>query len=153
MQVLVVKLFFFFFQAEDGIRDHCVTGVQTCALPILVIDMAVFGERASTVEVLLSIVPMVAVAPRLREGTHQLERHIADERRTSRGFAVADERREDRALTALWCGQHLRIAIVPGFGKMELPTALVRVREDLPREITRQGLATRGCNRRLQIGC
>src|SRR5947207_9739826 len=27
-------LFFFFFQAEDGIRDHCVTGVQTCALPI-----------------------------------------------------------------------------------------------------------------------
>src|SRR5260221_9239288 len=28
-------VFFFFFQAEDGIRDHCVTGVQTCALPIL----------------------------------------------------------------------------------------------------------------------
>src|SRR5947207_10404165 len=26
--------YFFFFQAEDGIRDHCVTGVQTCALPI-----------------------------------------------------------------------------------------------------------------------
>src|SRR5436190_18352907 len=26
--------FFFFFQAEDGIRDHCVTEVQTCALPI-----------------------------------------------------------------------------------------------------------------------
>src|SRR5260221_2884940 len=28
---------FFFFQAEDGIRDHCVTGVQTCALPICVV--------------------------------------------------------------------------------------------------------------------
>src|SRR6267143_4022866 len=26
---------FFFFQAEDGIRDGTVTGVQTCALPIL----------------------------------------------------------------------------------------------------------------------
>src|SRR2546421_6932772 len=26
---------FFFFQAEDGIRDLIVTGVQTCALPIL----------------------------------------------------------------------------------------------------------------------
>src|SRR5438132_10715104 len=24
----------FFFQAKDGIRAHCVTGVQTCALPI-----------------------------------------------------------------------------------------------------------------------
>src|SRR3989440_12364788 len=28
-------IFFFFFQAEDGIRDLIVTGVQTCALPIL----------------------------------------------------------------------------------------------------------------------
>src|SRR5258708_11668134 len=28
-------LLFFFFQAEDGIRDDLVTGVQTCALPIL----------------------------------------------------------------------------------------------------------------------
>src|SRR2546429_4243298 len=28
-------IFFFFFQAEDGIRDVAVTGVQTCALPIL----------------------------------------------------------------------------------------------------------------------
>src|SRR3989441_10163518 len=27
-------IFFFFFQAEDGIRDKLVTGVQTCALPI-----------------------------------------------------------------------------------------------------------------------
>src|SRR5215216_7586986 len=30
----VVSFFFFFFQAEDGIRDDLVTGVQTCALPI-----------------------------------------------------------------------------------------------------------------------
>src|SRR2546429_3833072 len=30
----VVYDFFFFFQAEDGIRDVAVTGVQTCALPI-----------------------------------------------------------------------------------------------------------------------
>src|SRR2546430_4324543 len=35
MRVLVqVVFFFFFFQAEDGIRDLTVTGVQTCALPI-----------------------------------------------------------------------------------------------------------------------
>src|SRR2546430_4375092 len=30
----MLKLFVFFFQAEDGIRDLTVTGVQTCALPI-----------------------------------------------------------------------------------------------------------------------
>src|SRR2546429_6449810 len=29
-----LELLFFFFQAEDGIRDVAVTGVQTCALPI-----------------------------------------------------------------------------------------------------------------------
>src|SRR5205085_6325647 len=33
--VIDLELFFFFFQAEDGIRDLTVTGVQTCALPIL----------------------------------------------------------------------------------------------------------------------
>ena len=32
--MVAVSLKKFFFQAEDGIRDHCVTGVQTCALPI-----------------------------------------------------------------------------------------------------------------------
>src|SRR2546426_9185121 len=31
---------FFFFQAEDGIRDYKVTGVQTCALPISTITIA-----------------------------------------------------------------------------------------------------------------
>src|SRR5947207_11295838 len=34
IRTLFLYVFFFFFQAEDGIRDHCVTGVQTCALPI-----------------------------------------------------------------------------------------------------------------------
>src|SRR6266700_8205873 len=33
-------LFFFFFQAEDGIRDFHVTGVQTCALPIFAASAA-----------------------------------------------------------------------------------------------------------------
>src|SRR3989441_3941982 len=34
MSILIVSYVFFFFQAEDGIRDKLVTGVQTCALPI-----------------------------------------------------------------------------------------------------------------------
>src|SRR5687767_15584063 len=34
MSVLSTICVFFFFQAEDGIRDKLVTGVQTCALPI-----------------------------------------------------------------------------------------------------------------------
>src|SRR5690606_40592029 len=34
LYVITVLFLFFFFQAEDGIRDFHVTGVQTCALPI-----------------------------------------------------------------------------------------------------------------------
>src|SRR5256885_7340216 len=36
-EVVSYGLIFFFFQAEDGIRDYKVTGVQTCALPICII--------------------------------------------------------------------------------------------------------------------
>src|SRR3989440_3707898 len=52
--------FFFFFQAEDGIRDLIVTGVQTCALPIYA-DVggergdhgAIFRDRSLPREILL----------------------------------------------------------------------------------------------------
>ena len=40
---LTVNPLFFFFQAEDGIRDKLVTGVQTCALPILWDDLSRAG--------------------------------------------------------------------------------------------------------------
>src|ERR1039457_7367585 len=35
----ICSILFFFFQAEDGIRDYKVTGVQTCALPISTIGI------------------------------------------------------------------------------------------------------------------
>src|SRR5207249_8592252 len=35
----------FFFQAEDGIRDRNVTGVQTCALPISALSVEILGGR------------------------------------------------------------------------------------------------------------
>src|SRR5689334_23887400 len=52
-------IFFFFFQAEDGIRDGTVTGVQTCALPISVVITglvlsAALGERGKAAEHRLS---------------------------------------------------------------------------------------------------
>src|SRR5690554_7325876 len=42
-------LFFFFFQAEDGIRDADVTGVQTCALPIFIAE---YGQDGTGVNVI-----------------------------------------------------------------------------------------------------
>src|SRR2546427_4877976 len=42
----VYVVIFFFFQAEDGIRDLTVTGVQTCALPICTPRASLRGRRA-----------------------------------------------------------------------------------------------------------
>src|SRR2546426_12014043 len=41
-----ISFFFFFFQAEDGIRDYKVTGVQTCALPISACQNLMLAARA-----------------------------------------------------------------------------------------------------------
>src|SRR3712207_2994333 len=41
-------ILFFFFQAEDGIRDIGVTGVQTCALPISCVTVALFPSNVGS---------------------------------------------------------------------------------------------------------
>src|SRR5206468_5013424 len=46
-----LRFFFFFFQAEDGIRDLIVTGVQTCALPISRIGGSNTSDARGTVVV------------------------------------------------------------------------------------------------------
>ena len=45
--------FLFFFQAEDGIRDLIVTGVQTCALPISLLEKHVFQTGSELASKLL----------------------------------------------------------------------------------------------------
>src|SRR5256885_12192277 len=82
-----VVLFFFFFQAEDGIRDYKVTGVQTCALPIFVIANAGVSwgvdtsmrEDIDTMQQVLAVNTMgVAasflpfIAPMVKRGSGQL---------------------------------------------------------------------------------
>src|SRR2546429_4076778 len=51
---------FFFFQAEDGIRDVAVTGVQTCALPILYTVIPVYPTRCA---LLVASIPSARLAP------------------------------------------------------------------------------------------
>src|SRR5690606_41026046 len=46
-------VWFFFFQAEDGIRDFHVTGVQTCALPISRARPRVSAPKSSTLDDLM----------------------------------------------------------------------------------------------------
>src|SRR5690606_40436219 len=69
--------FFFFFQAEDGIRDFHVTGVQTCALPISRM-FAIITPLAFLLVVLVMIAPkFVSGAPERSE-----ERRVGKECRS-----------------------------------------------------------------------
>src|SRR5438132_1743665 len=56
-------MFFFFFQAEDGIRDHCVTGVQTCALPIWRFPQDVGGGRSADTAALSAAADILGETP------------------------------------------------------------------------------------------
>src|SRR6266487_6402631 len=61
----------FFFQAEDGIRDGRVTGVQTCALPILAIGapspLAITRQLFADLQAARPDVPRLSVATPLPE--------------------------------------------------------------------------------------
>src|SRR5256886_6563826 len=59
-------VYFFFFQAEDGIRDLTVTGVQTCALPI-----SQAGDSGLSAEA-LSVVGLVQANPELTQALTEL---------------------------------------------------------------------------------
>src|SRR5256886_5412574 len=83
----------FFFQAEDGIRDLTVTGVQTCALPIFI------GSIASHAQVTTATVygvvqdPTGAVLPgatvvATNQGTNLSRESVTDERGEDRKSVV-----------------------------------------------------------------
>src|SRR5690606_40783062 len=64
--------FFFFFQAEDGIRDFHVTGVQTCALPI-----SASRRRAASSRQFSNAVPHAGPAPFPRRFRARVPRPLA----------------------------------------------------------------------------
>src|SRR2546427_1579991 len=65
---------FFFFQAEDGIRDLTVTGVQTCALPIW---LAIFGKHPVTAFKLLDMLVEWVLAENGKPATYKFVQKIA----------------------------------------------------------------------------
>src|SRR5207245_8734250 len=72
----------FFFQAEDGIRDATVTGVQTCALPIFVLKPLVPHLQVVVgVELPLAVEVHVDVEP-LADDTRSEERRVGKECRS-----------------------------------------------------------------------
>src|SRR5699024_12080804 len=85
-------LVLFFFQAEDGIRDRNVTGVQTCALPISAGTEA--GDRPQAV---------AAVHRRRHPGHRDL---LGDRRRRQTGRRRSEERRVGKECISRWTREH-----------------------------------------------
>src|SRR5204862_5716717 len=74
--------FFFFFQAEDGIRDLYVTGVQTCALPI-------FAESTTS-----------------RPGTGAVSASVSTARSSDSTIPRSEERRVGKECRSRWLPYH-----------------------------------------------
>src|SRR5687768_17837155 len=74
-------MFFFFFQAEDGIRDVAVTGVQTCALPILFTTQR--RDAVTSVLTRVDLAPRPHVTSR-KNAQHAREHSFASDRKSTR---------------------------------------------------------------------
>src|SRR5260370_33574168 len=119
---------FFFFQAEDGIRDSSVTGVQTCALPIS-------SEGA--------------------EATLHIHTHVREDQIALFGFSETKEKRlfeklltisgigpklaitvlsgisSDRLVTAIRSGDHATLTRIPGIGKKTAERVVLELKDKL----------------------
>src|SRR5205823_10433630 len=90
--------FFFFFQAEDGIRDKLVTGVQTCALPILPLRGLLYRTRLGRNHQWTALGNYAIARPPISD--QHLRRR--SRRRTLRGRIRSEERRVGKEWRSEW---------------------------------------------------
>src|SRR3989449_6715451 len=88
---------FFFFQAEDGIRDVAVTGVQTCALPIC-------RARQGTIRAPQFTGGGVVFPPSMRSFDVKVNRKVR--RSALRGALRSEERRVGKECRSRWSPYH-----------------------------------------------
>src|SRR3712207_7874938 len=97
----------FFFQAEDGIRDIGVTGVQTCALPILVIGILNYWQKeceryrsAPNKEIVTPHDSLLAIIARTY-GKIKCDQHL-----TQQEIIRSEERRVGKECRSRWSPYH-----------------------------------------------
>src|SRR5256886_17185717 len=106
-------MLFFFFQAEDGIRDLTVTGVQTCALPIYPVFMTASfafalrdfagGEHSEAYALLVVLIMLTIVALFGRAiDRYRIELDV----RTRPGVRRSEERRVGKECRSRWSPYH-----------------------------------------------
>src|SRR2546421_7884845 len=95
--------FFFFFQAEDGIRDLIVTGVQTCALPI-------FGRIAAPREECMTVsrrsFARLAAVGTAAVASPAIAQQPAIRWRLASSFPRSEERRVGKECRSRWSPYH-----------------------------------------------
>src|SRR5688500_20360213 len=101
---------FFFFQAEDGIRDYKVTGVQTCALPIYPARRHGYEGYSFHSQYNLLAMAMLAIAYQRADETIEIGRASCRERVEISEVAGAVKKKRSRASTseAAGCDQGIR---------------------------------------------
>src|SRR2546421_1186515 len=102
LALLYSLLIFFFFQAEDGIRDLIVTGVQTCALPIFLFFRAGIRLLASEndLDASLGCVPTGLISRNL------FDRRVADDSEKVHDGVRSEERRVGKECRSRWSPYH-----------------------------------------------
>src|SRR5256885_10853724 len=130
--------FFFFFQAEDGIRDYKVTGVQTCALPIS-ITFAPGTDMSSALQLVRARVNQV-------QGSLPPDLDIEVERLTPSLFPILSYNLEGGDPATLYdIGRYQikpLISRVPGVGRVDVQGSEVREIEVVadPARLAGQGM-------------
>src|SRR5256885_2748201 len=95
----------FFFQAEDGIRDYKVTGVQTCALPIL--PLPANGNVLGVQVALATFAPVGTPVMLMPAGTRSLMVTLVAGPNAPAAFATrSEERRVGKECRSRWSPYH-----------------------------------------------
>src|SRR5258708_15072459 len=97
---------FFFFQAEDGIRDDLVTGVQTCALPISFLLLACTGTQRMKDGRLVANLRLFSARPRASRKQERALPSLAMWILSGVLFVRSEERRVGKECRSRWSPYH-----------------------------------------------
>src|SRR5205807_5697706 len=87
------EVVYFFFQAEDGIRDYKVTGVQTCALPI---SVQLSDQNAQQLAVVMGVLERQGVHGRFHRSLANRQGLVEHDATRSRDDELVADRSEER---------------------------------------------------------
>src|SRR3989475_7774622 len=132
VRMSVMSYFFFFFQAEDGLRDLTVTGVQTCALPICTASAQATGGaednlKQKNIALPPPVTPVANYVPAVRVGNLLFLSGLGPGQSTPRGKVGKDLSLEQGYQAARATGLNLLATARATLGSLDRVTSIVMV--------------------------